>query len=102
MALARWLLASIIRAKSLIGPAASRRFMPNSGEVCSHSRIKEEGAQAKQENKDVILPTLSHRLQAFRQQVNQDRTQRIVNRIKDKKLKSKVKYYLLNEAAVAA
>ncbi len=71
-------------------------------QTLTHQAIMEEGAKAKQENKDVILPTLNQRLQRFRQLVNRDRTNRIVNRIKDKTWRSRIKYYLLNEAAVAA
>ncbi len=71
-------------------------------QTLTHQAIMEEGAQAKQENKDVILPTLNQQIQKFRQCVNRDRTNRLINRIKDKKLKSKLRSYLLKEAAVAA
>ena len=71
-------------------------------QTLTHQAIQEKGAQAKQENKEVILPTLNQRLQNFRQRVNHDRTNRLLNRIKDKKLKSKLRLYLLKEAAIAA
>lgn len=71
-------------------------------QTLTHQAIMEEGAQAKQINKDVILPTLNQQIQKFRQRVNRDRTNRLLNRIKDKKLKSKLRSYLLKEAAVAA
>ena len=71
-------------------------------QTLTHQAIMEEGAQAKQENKDVILPTLNQQIQKFRQRVNRDRTNRLLNRIKDRKLKSKLRSYLLKEAAVAA
>ena len=71
-------------------------------QTLTHQAIMEEGAQAKQKNKEVILPTLNQRLQNLRQRVNRDRTERLLNRIKDNKLKSKIRSYLLKEAAVAA
>ena len=46
----------------------------------THQAIMEEGAKAKQINKDVILPTLNQQIQKFRQRVNRDRTNRLLNR----------------------
>lgn len=71
-------------------------------QTLTHQAVMEEGAQAKQEYKDVILPTLNQQIQSFRDRVNRDRTNRLLNRIKDKKLKTKLRSYLLKEAAVAA
>lgn len=71
-------------------------------QTLTHQAIMEEGAQAKQENKEVILPTLTQQIQKLRQRVNRDRTERLLNRIKDNKLKTKIRSYLLREAAVAA
>lgn len=71
-------------------------------QTLTHQAIMAEGAKAKQKNKEVTLPTLNQRIQSIRQRINHDRTERILNRIKDKKLKSKLRFYLLKEAAVAA
>ncbi len=71
-------------------------------QTLTHQAIKEEGAKAKQKNKDVALPTLNQQLQDFRQRVNRDRTERLLARIKDKKLKSKTRKYLLQESPVEA
>lgn len=71
-------------------------------QTLTHQALMDEGAQAKQKNKDVVLPALNDRLQSFRQRVSRDRAVRMLNRIKDKKVKQKVKHYLLQEAPVAA
>ena len=70
-------------------------------QTLTHQAILEDGAQAKQKNKDVVLPTLNQQIQTFRQRVDRDRTERIINRIRDKKLKSRLRYHLQKEAAVA-
>lgn len=71
-------------------------------QTLTHQALKDEGAQATQKDKEVVLPALGDRIQSFRQRVNRDRTDRMLNQIKDKKLKQKVRYYLLQEAPVAA
>ena len=71
-------------------------------QTLTHQALKDEGAQATQKDKEVVLPALGDRIQSFRHRVNRDRTDRMLNQIKDKKLKQKVRYYLIQEAPVAA
>ena len=71
-------------------------------QTLTHQAIKEDGAQAKEENKEVVLPSLSQRIEIFRQRVNQDRVTLLLSRIRDKHVKRKIRYYLIQEAAVAA
>ena len=71
-------------------------------QTLTHQALKDEGAQATQKDKEVVLPALGDRIQSFRHRVNRDRTDRMLNQIKDKKRKQKVRYYLIQEAPVAA
>lgn len=71
-------------------------------QTLTHQAIKEEGAQAKQKDKDVALPPLTQQLHDLRQRVNRDRIDRLLNRTRNKKLKSRIRQYLLQESPVAA
>lgn len=71
-------------------------------QTLTHQAIMEEGAKAKQENKDVTLPPVNQQIDRFRHCVNHDRTERIIRRIRDKKIKAALRHYLSNEAPVAA
>ena len=71
-------------------------------QTLTHQALKDEGAQAREENKEVVLPTLNQRIAIFRQRVNQDRVTALLSRIRDKHVKRKIRYYLMQEAAVAA
>lgn len=71
-------------------------------QTLTHQAVLAEGAQAKQENKDVTLPTLQQQIDNFRQQANHDRVNRLLKRIKNKKTKALLRRYLNAEAPVAA
>jgi SRSO17 transposase len=71
-------------------------------QTLTHQALTDEGAQAKEKNTEVVLPSLTQRIQIFRQRVNQDRIQHLLSRIRDPKLKRKLRQYLTHEAAVAA
>lgn len=71
-------------------------------QMLTHQAIKDEGAQAQKKNKEVVLPSLNQRTEVFRQKVNNDRVTVLLSRIRDEKLKRKIRRYLIHEAAVAA
>ncbi len=71
-------------------------------QTLTHQAVKDEGAQAREESKEVVLPSLNQRMEVFRQRVNQDRVTALLSRIRDKHVKRKIRYYLIREAAVAA
>ena len=71
-------------------------------QTLTHQALKDEGAKAREENKEVVLPSLNQRIEVFRQRVNQDRVTALLSRIRDKHVKRKIRYYLMQEAAVAA
>lgn len=71
-------------------------------QTLTHQAVLAEGAQAKQENRDVTLPTMQQQIDDFRHHANRDRVNRLVNRIKNKKTKAAVRRYLNDEAPVAA
>ncbi len=71
-------------------------------QTLTHQAIKDEGAQAREENKEVVLPTFSQRVETFRQRVNKDRVNNLLSRIRNPNVKRKISYYLNQEAALAA
>lgn len=73
-----------------------------SHQMLTHQAVQDEGAKAHEKNKEVVLPSLIHRIELFRQKVNNDRIAALLSRIKDKKLKRKIRRYLICEAPVAA
>lgn len=71
-------------------------------QTLTHQAIKDEGAQARERSKEVVLPSLNQRIETFRQRVNHDRVTALLSRVRNMKVKRKIRYYLLQEAAVAA
>lgn len=71
-------------------------------QMLTHQAIKDEGAQAQEKNKEVVLPSLNQRMDVFRQKVNNDRITALLSRIKDENVKRKIRRFLIHEAAVAA
>ena len=71
-------------------------------QMLTHQAIKDEGAQAQEKNKEVVLPSLNQRIDVFRQKVNKDRVTALLSRIRNEKVKRRIRQYLMHEAAVAA
>lgn len=71
-------------------------------QTLTHQALKDEGAQAREDKKEVVLPTLNQRIEVFRHRVNQSRITTLLSRIRDTNVKRKIRYYLMQEAAVAA
>ena len=61
----------------------------------THHSLRTVGAQAKQANTDVPLPKFQERLGALRKDVRRNRVGRFVNRIRHKKIRNRVRKYLL-------
>jgi len=71
-------------------------------QTLTHQAIKDEGAKAREEHTEVVLPSLNQQIEMFRQRVNHDRVTTLVSRTRDKHMKRRIRYYLMKEAAVAA
>jgi SRSO17 transposase len=61
----------------------------------THHSLRTVGAQAKRANKDVPLPRFQERLDSVRAEARRHRVGRFVNRIRHKKIRSRVREYLL-------
>ena len=61
----------------------------------THHSLRTVGAQAKQANTDVPLPRFHERLEAVRVEARRHRGGRFVNRIRHKKVRNRVREYLL-------
>jgi SRSO17 transposase len=61
----------------------------------THHSLRTVGAQAKRANKDVPLPKFQERLESLRAAVRRNRVGRFVNRIRHKKIRNRVREYLL-------
>ena len=71
-------------------------------QTLTHQAIKDEGAQAREKNKEVVLPSLNQQIEVLRQRTNQDRINALLARIRDVNVKRTIRRYLIQEAAVAA
>ena len=60
-------------------------------QMLTHQALKDEGAQAKEKNKEVVLPSLNQRIDVFRQKVNSDRVTALLSRIRDDNVKRKIR-----------
>lgn len=61
----------------------------------THHALKAVGAQAKQPHQDVPLPTFQQRLATFRQDLQREQITRFANRIRQPKVRNRVKEFLL-------
>jgi SRSO17 transposase len=61
----------------------------------THHSLSVVGAQAKQANKDVLLPRFLERLEALRTDARKDSAERFVRRIRHEKIRRRVREYLL-------
>ena len=71
-------------------------------QTLTHQALKDQGAQAREENKEVVLPNLSQQIETFRQRVNKDRINALFSRVRNQCVKRKISHYLNQEAAVTA
>lgn len=70
-------------------------------QVLTHHSLKAEGAKARKAKKELSLPPLSQRLQSLRDELRRERLDRLVKRVRQRRLRKRLKQCLL-ELGLAA
>ncbi len=81
--------------QSWIGIVRHLHLVALSHLTLTHHATKRLGAKAKQPHKDVPLPTFSQRLTAFREDIHREQITRFANRIRQPRVRKRVKEFLL-------
>lgn len=71
-------------------------------QLLTHHSLVAEGAQAKQENKEVDLPLLRERLEELRSTIRTQQAKIMLSKIKNRSARTNIRAYLKNELQIAA
>ena len=81
--------------QSWIGIVRHLHLVALSHLTLTHHAIKRIGAQATKPHKDVPLPTFAQRITVFREDVQREQITRFANRIRQPRVRQRVKEFLL-------